>query len=108
MSNKTKKKKNTFFEKYDLFSDANPADSIRIKYATIEDVKNTISKLENLYMNDKYPHARISQVANVMTQRLRVINPKDKRYILSNKYFQFLKKRTKLPLTKRKDILFKM
>ena len=97
MSNKTKKKKVTFFEKYDLYSDANPADSIRIKYATLEDVKNTISKLENLYMKDKYPHARISQVANVMTQRLRVINPKDKRYILSNKYFDFLKKELSYP-----------
>mgnify|MGYP001196368422 FL=1 len=46
---KTKKKKDLFFEKYDLYSDANPKDTIRIKYKTLEDVKNTIKKLEKLY-----------------------------------------------------------
>ena len=75
MSNKTgtKKKKDLFFEKYDLYSDANPSDTIRIKYKTLQDVKDTINKLEKLYKTGKYKHARISQVANVMTQRLRVL-----------------------------------
>ena len=94
MSN-TPKKDKTFFESYDLYSDANPKDTIRIKYKTINDVKATIKKLEKLYKNDKYPHSRIVQVANVMTQRLRVINSIDPRYLLSKKYFEFLKKRTK-------------
>ena len=31
-----------------------------------------------------------------MTQRLKVLNDKDKRYLLSKKYFDFLKQRTKL------------
>jgi len=31
---KTIKKKKTYFEKYDLYSDANPKDTIRIKYKT--------------------------------------------------------------------------
>ena len=92
---KTPTKKNTYFENYDLYSDANPKDTIRIKYATLEDVKNTIKKLENLYKKGEYPHNRISQVVNVMTQRLRVIDPNDKRYKLSNKYFDFLKMRTR-------------
>ena len=42
--NSTGKKKNTFFENYDLYSDANPKDTIRIKYKTLEDTKNTINK----------------------------------------------------------------
>ena len=105
---KTKKKKDLFFEKYDLYSDANPKDTIRIKYKSLEDVKNTIEKLEKLYKSNKYKHARISQVANVMTQRLRVIDQNDKRYKLSLKYFNFLKKRTKLKDEKdRKKLIFK-
>jgi len=104
---KTPTKKNTYFENYDLYSDANPKDTIRIKYATLEDVKNTIKKLENLYKKGEYPHNRISQVVNVMTQRLRVIDPNDKRYKLSNKYFNFLKNRTREKNEdKRKKLIF--
>jgi len=104
---KTKKKENLFFKNYDLYSDANPSDTIRIKYKTLDDVKNTINKLEKLYKSNKYKHNRIVQVANVMTQRLRVINDKDKRFKLSKKYFEFLKKRTKLNENDRKKLLFK-
>ena len=105
---KTPTKKNTYFENYDLYSDANPKDTIRIKYATLEDVKSTIKKLENLYKKGEYPHNRISQVVNVMTQRLRVIDPNDKRYKLSNKYFQFLKNRTREKTEeKRKKLIFR-
>ena len=93
--NKTPTKKNTFFENYDLYSDANPKDTIRIKYKTLDDVNNTIKKLERLYKSDKITHARNSQISNVMTQRLRVINPNDPRTKLSKRYFEFLKKRTK-------------
>jgi predicted S18 family serine protease len=92
---KTLTKDKTYFEKYDLYSDANPKDTIRIKYKTLNDVKDTIKKLERLYKQGKYPHNRISQVVNVMTQRLRVIDMNDKRYKLSNKYFDFLKMRTR-------------
>jgi len=107
--NKTKKKQNLYFKNYDLYSDATPNDTIRIKYTTIDDIKNTIKKLERLYKTNKYPHTRISKVANVMTQRLRVINDKDKRYHLSNKYFDFLKKRTKQKdNNKRKQMIFKL
>tara|TARA_A100001015_G_C14508928_1_gene525849 strand:- start:93 stop:443 length:351 start_codon:yes stop_codon:yes gene_type:complete len=92
----TIKKKNTYFENYDLYSDANPNDTVRIKYKTLTDVKNTIKKLENLFKSDIRPHVRISQITNVMTQRLKVINENDKRYKLSKRYFEFLKKRTKI------------
>ena len=106
--NKTKKKRKTFFENYDLYSDANPKDTIRIKYATLNDVKDTIAKLEKFYFEDKYPHARISQVTNVMTQRLRVINPTDPRTNLSRRYFEFLKRRTRTRANKRKELHFKI
>ena len=103
---KTPTKKNTYFENYDLYSDANPKDTIRIKYATLDDVKDTIKKLEKLYKSGKYPHNRISQVVNVMTQRLRVID-KDNRFKLSNKYFDFLKARTREKSEdKRKKMIF--
>jgi hypothetical protein len=110
MSNntKTKTKQNLFFKNYDLYSDANPSDTIRIKYKTLQDVKDTINKLEKLYKSNRYKHARIVQVANVMTQRLRVIDKNDKRYKLSLRYFNFLKKRTKLKDEKdRKNLIFK-
>jgi len=106
MNNKTRKKKKTFFENYDLYSDANPKDTIRIKYKTIDDVKDTIAKLEKLFFDDKYSHARIVQVANIMTQRLRVINPTDPRTNLSRRYFEFLKRRTKTK--RRKELHFKI
>ena len=77
---------------FDVYIDKNPKDTIPIKYKTIDDVKNTIKKLERLYKNNKYPHKRISQVAMIMMVRLRVINDKDNRYKLSKRYFEFLKK----------------
>ena len=38
----------------DLFTNDNPEDTIHIKYTTLEDVKNTINKLEQLYKDKKY------------------------------------------------------
>ena len=92
---------------FDVYIDKNPKDTIPIKYKTLDDVKNTIKKLERLYKNNKYPHKRISQVAMIMMVRLRVINPNDKRYKLSKKYFEFLKDRTKIKEEKdRKKLKF--
>ena len=43
-----------------------------------------------------------------MTQRLKVLNKKDKRYKLSKRYFEFLKKRTKIKGDEyRKNLSFK-
>tara|TARA_R100000353_G_scaffold173027_1_gene138921 strand:- start:1961 stop:2293 length:333 start_codon:yes stop_codon:yes gene_type:complete len=106
---KTPKKKNTFFEDYDLYSDADPTSTIRIKYTTEKDVINTINKLERLYKSGKITHSRNSQIANVMTQRLRVIDPKDKRLKISKQFFEFLKSRTKIKDDKdRKKLKFKL
>ena len=107
--NTTKNKKVNFFENYDLYSDANPKDTISIKYKTLDDVKNTIKKLEKLYNKNTISHSRNSQIANVMTQRLRVIDLDDKRTKLSKKYFEFLKKRTKIKDdVNRKKLKFKI
>ena len=82
---------------FDVYIDKNPRDTIHIKYTTLEDVKNTINKLEKLYKNKKYTHKRIWQVGMIMNVRLKVLkNKKPKQYALSNKYFNFLGKRTKL------------
>jgi hypothetical protein len=82
---------------FDVYIDKNPKDTIHIKYTTIEDVKNTIEKLEKLYKNKKYTHKRIWQVGMIMNVRLRVLKEKKpKQYALANKYFTFLGKRTKL------------
>ena len=113
MTNKTKniskKKKNNQTKKqflfnpenpkksFDVYIDKNPKDTIHIKYTTLQDVKNTINKLEKLYKHKKYTHKRIWQVGMIMKVRLKVLkNIKPQQYALANKYFIFLGKRTKL------------
>ena len=81
----------------DLFTNDNPNDTIHIKYTTLQDVKNTIDKLEKLYKDKKYPHKRIFQVSMIMAIRLKLLkNKKQEQYALANKYYEFLKRRTKL------------
>ena len=43
---------------FDVYIDKNPNDTIPIKYTTVKDVKDTISKLERLYKTKKYPHKK--------------------------------------------------
>lgn len=103
-TNKIQKTKKQFLfnpenpkKSFDVYIDKNPKDTIKIKYTTLEDVKNTINKLEKLYKNKKYTHKRIWQVGMIMNVRLKVLkNIKPKQYALANKYFIFLGKRTKL------------
>jgi hypothetical protein len=110
---KNKTKKQLLFnpenpkKSFDVYIDKNPRDTINIKYTTVEDVKNTIDKLEKLYKNKKYTHKRIWQVGMIMNVRLKVLkNKKPKQYALSNKYFNFLGKRTKLDENARYKISF--
>ncbi len=82
---------------FDVYINKNPKDTIPIKYKTVEDVKDTIQKLERLYKAKKYSHKRIWQVGMIMKVRLEVLkDKKPKEYQLSKKYFDFLGKRTKL------------
>ena len=109
--NKTKKQflynPNNPKKSFDVYIDKNPKDTIHIKYTTIEDVKNTIDKLEKLYKHKKYTHKRIWQVGMILKVRLKVLQHiKPKQYALANKYFKFLGKRTALSETDRRKILF--
>uniref|UniRef100_A0A6C0EUW0 Uncharacterized protein n=1 Tax=viral metagenome TaxID=1070528 RepID=A0A6C0EUW0_9ZZZZ len=93
---------------FDVYIDKNPKDTINIKYTTLEDVTNTIDKLEKLYKTKKYSHKRIWQVGMIMNVRLQVLkNIKPKQYALANKYFKFLGKRTKLDETERYKLSFR-
>ena len=92
---------------FDVYIDKDPTDTIHIKYTTIEDVKNTIDKLEKLYKSKKYTHSRIWHVAMIMKVRLKVLQlKKPRQYALANKYFKFLGKRTKLDEKDRYNISF--
>jgi hypothetical protein len=92
---------------FDVYIDKNPKDTIHIKYTTLDDVKNTINKLEKLYKNKKYTHKRIWQVGMIMKVRLKVLqDKKPKQYKLAEKYFKFLGKRTKLDEEDRYKLVF--
>ena len=111
-NNKTKKQflynPNEPKKSFDVYIDKNPNDTIPIKYTTIEDVKNTINKLEKLYKSRKYTHKRIWQVGMIMKIRLEVLKKKKpEQYKLSKKYFEFLGKRTKLSDSERYKLIFK-
>ena len=95
--NKNKTKKQFLFnptnpkKSFDVYIDKNPKDTIHIKYTTLEDVENTIDKLEKLYKNKKYTHKRIWQVGMILKVRLKALqSKKPKQYALANKYFKFL------------------
>jgi len=113
-NSKNKTKKQFLFnpknpkKSFDVYIDKNPRDTIHIKYTTVEDVKNTIEKLEKLYKNKKYSHKRIWQVGMIMNVRLQVLNKiKPKQYALANKYFIFLGKRSQLEEKDRYTFTFK-
>ena len=92
---------------FDVYIDKNPMNTIHIKYTTLEDVKNTIDKLEKLYKGKKYTHSRIWHVAMIMKVRLKVLQlKKPRQYALANRYFKFLGKRTKLDEKDRYNISF--
>ena len=111
-NNKTKKQflynPNNPKKSFDVYIDKNPNDTINIKYTTVDDIKNTIHKLERLYKGKKYTHKRIWQVGMIMKVRLEVLkDKKPEQYKLSKKYFDFLGKRTKLSDNERYKLTFK-
>jgi hypothetical protein len=113
-NSKTKTKRSFLYnpnnpkKSFDVYIDKNPKDTIHIKYTTLEDVKNTIYKLEKLYKDKKYTHKRIWQVGMIMKVRLEVLkNKKPQEYNISKKYFEFLRNRTKLNNTERYNAVFR-
>ena len=92
---------------FDVYIDKNPKDTIHIKYTTLEDVENTIDKLEQLYKRKKYTHKRIWQVGMILKVRLKALHrKKPKQYALANKYFKFLGNRPDLSERDRYHSLF--
>ena len=73
----------------------------------MQDVRDTIEKLEKLYKQKKYTHKRIWQVGMILYVRLKVLkDKKPQQFKLANKYFRFLGKRTKLEEKKRYTLKF--
>jgi hypothetical protein len=92
---------------FDVYIDKNPNDTIPIRYKTVDDVKDTILKLEKLYKAKKYSHKRIWQVGMIMKVRLGVLKSKKPReYLLANRYFKFLSRRTDLSEEERYRAVF--
>lgn len=93
---------------FDVYINKNPNDTIPIKYKTVDDVKDTIAKLERLYKAKKYPHKRIWQVGMIMKVRLEVLkDKKPQEYKLAKKYFKFLSNRTDISQEERYKMVFK-
>ena len=105
---------------FDVYIDKNPKDTISVKYKTVEDLKNTIKKLEKLYKSGRYTHKRIWQVGMIIKVRLDAMMKHKKtlykkakkvkeRRALAKKYFLFLRSRTKEKNQKvRKAMKFKI
>jgi len=56
-----------------LYTDENSKDTVRIKYATISDAKETISKVKKI----NKPYARKIQILTVLEQRAKVSGKKE-------------------------------
>lgn len=92
-----------------LYTDENPKDTIAVKYSTLEELKKTVSKLERVYKKGQYPHIRISQVGNLLEQRIRFLPKNTSRHNFIKRYVNFLKQRTKLKSEReRKKLIFKL
>jgi len=92
-----------------VYINKNPKNTIHIKYKTVDNVKDTIQKLERLYKAKKYPHKRIWQVGMIMKVRLGVLrNKKPTEYKLASDYLNFLSKRTSLPENERYHFKFSL
>ena len=55
-----------------LYTDENPKDTVRIKYATVQDARDTVRKVKNI----KKPFARKIQILTVLEQRAKVAGKK--------------------------------
>jgi len=51
-----------------LYTDENPKDTVKIKYATVQDARDTVKKVKNI----SKPFARKIQILTVLEQRAKV------------------------------------
>jgi len=77
-----------------LYTDENPKDTVRIKFKTAQDIKNTLAKKSF----KAKPHARKSQVINLIHQRVRAAYQKSKNPDVKQRLKRALKY-----ITKRKE-----
>lgn len=92
-----------------IYTNENPYNTIPIHYATIQDVRNTITRLERLYKQKRYSHQRICQVGLILKVRLGIL--KDKKpteYALVDQYMNFLKQRSSLSELNRHSLVFRI
>tara|TARA_Y100000114_G_scaffold55628_1_gene50874 strand:- start:3352 stop:3651 length:300 start_codon:yes stop_codon:yes gene_type:complete len=73
-----------------LYTDENPKDTVSIKFATVEDAKETIKKVKNI----NKPYARKIQILTVLEQRAKVMK-KMEQARLAKKAKEDLKKNRK-------------
>ena len=73
-----------------LYTDENPKDTVRIKYATVADARATARKVKNI----NKPYARKIQILTVMEQRAKVAGKREQAAIA---------KRAKETLKKRRE-----
>ena len=71
-----------------LYTDENPKDTVRIKYATVADARATAAKVKRI----NKPYARKIQILTVMEQRAKVAG-KNEQARIANKAKQTLKNR---------------
>ncbi len=73
-----------------LYTDENPKDTVRIKYATVADARATARKVKNI----NKPYARKIQILTVMEQRAKVMK-KNEVVSIAKKAKEALKKSRK-------------
>ena len=73
-----------------LYTDENPKDTVRIKYATIADAQRTAAKVKKI----KKPYARKIQILTVMEQRAKV-QGKNEQASIAKKAKNYLKRTRK-------------
>lgn len=96
-------------QSFDVYINKNPKDTIPIRYTTVQDVQDTIRRLESLYKQKKYPHKRIWQVGMILKVRLEVLkDKKPEEYRLAKRYFEFLGQRTKMDEAMRRRATFRL
>ena len=71
-----------------LYTDENPKDTVKIKFATPADARATVAKVRRI----KKPYARKIQILTVMEQRAKVMG-KTKVVSIANKAKQLLKRK---------------
>jgi len=77
-----------------LYTDENPKDTVKIKYATVQDARDTVKKVKNI----SKPFARKIQILTVLEQRAKVAG-KTQQALIAKKGKETLRKQRKTKRT---------